>query len=108
MATPAPETGFPASPKILKAGLVLLDPLTGQTQNIIVLQYNPDQLQRTLQVQASSGEGGERSEALRLKGPPVETIKIEAEIDATDQLEIPTTTRPRCRSASFRSSPCSS
>jgi hypothetical protein len=89
MATPAPETGFPASPQILKAGLVLLDPLTGQPQNIIVLQYNPDQLQRTLQVQASSGEGGERSEALRLKGPPIETIKIEAEIDATDQLADP-------------------
>src|SRR4029078_3916905 len=29
------------------------------------------------------------SEALRLTGPPVETLKIDAEIDATDQLEIP-------------------
>lgn len=89
MTTPALDTGFPASPQILKAGLVLLDALTGQTQNIIVLQYNPDQLHRTLQVQASSGEGGERSEALRLKGPPIETIKLEAEIDATDQLADP-------------------
>ena len=34
-------------------------------------------------------EGGDRSEALRLTGPPVETIKLEAEIDATDQLEFP-------------------
>ena len=25
--------------------------------------------------------------ALRIRGPPVETIKLEAEIDATDQLE---------------------
>jgi hypothetical protein len=32
------------------------------------------------------GENAERSEALRLKGPPVETIKLEAEIDATDQI----------------------
>lgn len=86
---PAPDTGFPASPQILKAGLVLLDPVTGTQRRIIVLQYNPDQLHRTLQVQASAGEGGERSEALRLKGPPVETIKLEAEIDATDQLEDP-------------------
>ena len=86
---PAPDTGFPASPQILKAGLVLLDPVTGTTRKIIVLQYNPDQLHRSLQVQATSGEGGERSEALRLKGPPVETIKLEAEIDATDQLEDP-------------------
>jgi hypothetical protein len=82
-------TTFPASPQILKAGLVLLDPVTFATQRIVVLQYNPDQLQRTLQVQGVGGEGGERSEALRLKGPPVETIKIEAEIDATDQLELP-------------------
>ncbi|MGB3062588.1 MAG: hypothetical protein WBE17_22900, partial [Anaerolineae bacterium] len=28
------------------------------------------------------------SEALRLKGPPVETIKLEVEIDAADQLEM--------------------
>src|SRR6185437_13825257 len=29
------------------------------------------------------------SAVLRLKGPPVETLKLEAEIDATDQLEFP-------------------
>jgi hypothetical protein len=34
-----------------------------------------------------AGEGGDRSEALRLKGPAVETIKLEAEIDATDEME---------------------
>jgi hypothetical protein len=55
-------------------------------QRIIVLQYNPDTLSRSFQIQAVS-EGGDRSEALRLKGPPVETFKVEAEIDATDQLE---------------------
>ena len=58
---------------------------------IIALQYNPDNLSRTLQVQGFGGEGGDRLEALRLKGPPVETIKLEAEIDATDQLEFPNT-----------------
>jgi len=41
-----------------------------------------------LQVQGT-GESGDRSEALRLKGPAVETIKLDAEIDATDQLEFP-------------------
>jgi len=50
------------------------------------LQYNPDTLSRSFQIQAVS-EGSDRSEALRLKGPPVETFKVEAEIDATDQLE---------------------
>ncbi|MGH6644740.1 MAG: hypothetical protein ACRED3_18800, partial [Bradyrhizobium sp.] len=33
--------------------------------------------------------GGERAQPFRLKGPAVETIRLEAEIDATDQLEFP-------------------
>ena len=82
-------TSFPGSPKILKGGLVLIDPVTSAVRRIIVLQYNPDTLSRTLQVQGVGAQEGDRSEALRLKGPPVETIKIEAEIDATDQLELP-------------------
>jgi hypothetical protein len=72
---------------LLKGGLVLLDPGSAAVQRIIVLQYNPDSVSRTLQVQAVSADGGDRSEALRLKAPPIETIKVEAEIDATDQLE---------------------
>lgn len=79
--------GAPGSPLLLKAGLLLFDPVTLVLLRTIVLQYNPDQLTRTLQVQAASGEGGDRSEALRLKGPPVETFKLEADIDATDQIE---------------------
>ena len=55
---------------------------------IIVLQYNPDSLSRTLKIKGVE-EGGDRSEALRLTGPPVETFKLDAEIDATDQLEVP-------------------
>ena len=81
-------TGLTQSPRILKAGLVLVDPGSGQVQRIISLQYNPDSLTRTLQVQGA-GEGAERSEALRLKGPAIETLKLEAEIDAADQLEFP-------------------
>ena len=82
-------TTFPNSPRLLKGGIVLIDPETSAVERIIRLQYNPDSLSRTLQVQGVSAEGGDRSEALRLKGPPVETIKLEAEIDATDQLEFP-------------------
>jgi hypothetical protein len=82
-------TTFPGSPRILKAGLVLLDPDTSAVERIIVLQYNPDTLTRTLQVQGAGAESGDHIEALRLKGPPVETIKLDAEIDATDQLELP-------------------
>src|SRR4051794_4360491 len=79
--------GSVLNPQILKAGIVLLDPITTEFSSVVVLQYNPDQLSRTLQVQATTGESGNRSEALRLKGAPVETFKLEAEIDATDQLE---------------------
>jgi hypothetical protein len=80
-------TTFPSSPKLLKGGIILLNPQTGSVQRIIALQYNPDTLSRTLQVKGV-GESSDRSEALRLKGPPVETIKLDAEIDATDQLEM--------------------
>jgi hypothetical protein len=84
-------SGFPGSPRILKGGLVLLDPVSFAVVpgGIIVLQYNPDTLSRTLKIKGAE-EGGDRSEALRLTGPPVETIKLDVEIDATDQLENPT------------------
>lgn len=82
-------TTFPNSPRLLKGGIVLINPDTGTVQRRIALQYNPDTLSRTLQVKGVGGEGGDRSEALRLTGPPVETIKLDAEIDATDQLEFP-------------------
>ena len=84
-------TTSPDSPKILKGGLVLLDPVTSVVLRVIVLQYNPDSLSRTLAAQKATADasgGGDRTEVLRLKGPPVETLKLEAEIDATDQLEV--------------------
>jgi hypothetical protein len=80
-------SGFSNSPKLLKGGIVLIDPVTSSVRRIIALQYNPDSISRTLQVQGVGAESGDRSEALRLKGPPVETVKVEAEMDATDQLE---------------------
>jgi hypothetical protein len=81
-------SSFPRSPKTLQGGLVLIDNTTGVVQQIIALQYNPDTLTRSLQIKGVTGESGDHIEALRLKGPPVETIKLEAEIDATDQLEV--------------------
>lgn len=81
-------TGFTRSPPLVKGGLVLLDPVTGALLRAIALQYNPDSLTRSLQLQGA-GDGADRLEALRLKGPPVETLRLEAELDATDQLEFP-------------------
>lgn len=82
-------TTFPRTPRVLHGGMVLLDPDTSTVLRVIPLQYNPETLTRSLQPLGLGGEGGDRLEALRLKGPPVETIKLDAELDAADQLEFP-------------------
>jgi hypothetical protein len=82
-------SSFPGSPKIIKGGLVLVDAETANVLRIISLQYNSDSLTRTLQVQTAGGSANDRVEPVRFKGPAVETFKLEADIDATDQLEFP-------------------
>lgn len=81
----------PLSPRLVKGGIVTMDPDTSVVKSVIALQYNPDTLSRTLQIQSlPGGTDGVRVDVLRLRGPAVETIKVEAELDATDQLEFPT------------------
>ncbi|WP_322819879.1 hypothetical protein [Chloroflexus sp.] len=75
-------TTFPRSPRLLKGALVSFD-LPNPQPAVIIFQYNPDTLSRTLEAQT----GSEGSDALRIKGAPVETIKLDVELDATDQLE---------------------
>jgi hypothetical protein len=80
----------PISPRLVKGGIVIMDSVTSTVKSVIALQYNPDSLSRTLQVQAvAGGQDGTRVDVLRLRGPAVETIKLDAELDATDQLEFP-------------------
>ncbi|MFO0979789.1 MAG: hypothetical protein U0996_25545 [Planctomycetaceae bacterium] len=80
----------PRSPKLIKGGIVLMDSSSGAVLRVIALQYNPHSLTRSLQAQwYEPQQGGDKGERLRIKGPPVETIKLEAEIDATDGLEHP-------------------
>jgi hypothetical protein len=64
-------------------GLDILNPLA----SVIVFQYNPDTMTRRLQAQTLGGGEGDRTEAYRLKGAPIENISLDVEIDATDQLE---------------------
>jgi hypothetical protein len=80
-------SSFPGSPRLLKGAIALLDPKTGKVQQILPLQYNPDSLTRSLKIKGVGGDSGDHIEALRLTGPPTETIKVDAEIDATDNLE---------------------
>ncbi|WP_255954121.1 hypothetical protein [Streptomyces odontomachi] len=90
-------TTYPNISKPIRSGLVLIDPDRGTPQRIIVLQFNPDSLERSIAPQTAgtssdSGGGGsgsgDRNEALRLKGPAEETWKFTAEIDSTDQLDV--------------------
>jgi hypothetical protein len=83
-------TSFPNSPQLIKGGLIVLAPGGGPVQRMIELQYNPETISRSYQVQGVGGDGGgERAQPFRLKGPAIESIKLDAEIDATDQLEHP-------------------
>lgn len=76
---------FPGSPKVMKGAVVGLDPFN-PLASVVVFQYNPHTLSRTLTAQTAGG-GADRGEALRLTGPPEETISLDVEVDATDQLE---------------------
>jgi len=79
-------TSFSRTPRLMKGAIVGLDPLN-PVASVTVFQYNPDTMTRTLAAQTTGGEGSERAEPMRLKGAAVETIGIEVEVDATDQLE---------------------
>jgi hypothetical protein len=79
-------TTFPASPRLLKGAIVGLDK-NNPLASVVVFQYNPDTMTRRLEARAAGSDTGDRSESLRLIGPPKETITLSLEIDATDQLE---------------------
>jgi hypothetical protein len=85
---------FPRSPKLLKGALVVFDSQKpGPPPRVIVFQYNPEQLTRSLAHRAAPPEpsnvGGAREDVFRVLGPPVETINLSVVLDATDQLEEP-------------------
>lgn len=78
-------TTFPQSPAPQRGSFIAIDQ-TNSTQTVINFQYNPETLTRKLTPQVVTGTH-DRNEALRLKGPPQETISVVIEIDAADQLE---------------------
>jgi hypothetical protein len=85
---------FPNSPRLLKGALVAYESqFLGPVPNVIVFQYNPEQLSRTLSHRAAPPEtsnvGGAREDVLRVQGPPVETTNLTVVLDATDQLAEP-------------------
>src|SRR5262245_35160681 len=85
---------FPRSPKLLKGALVVFQSQKiGPPPSVIVFQYNPDQLSRSLAHRSAppdaSSVGGAQEDVFRVLGPPVETITLSVELDAADQLEQP-------------------
>lgn len=76
------------SPRLIKGAIVGFD-LFNPLASVIVFQYNPDTMTRTLAAQTSGGRsaGAGRAEPLRLTGAPQEDMTLQVEIDATDQLE---------------------
>lgn len=78
-------SGLTRSPKLLKGALVGVD-IANPVASVVPFQYNPHAVTRTLKPKGSSGDGA-RAEAQRLTGPPDEEIKMDVELDATDQLE---------------------
>lgn len=72
-------------PRILKGALVTIAP-GGGAPDIVAFGYNPASLKRSLQPQTAGGETQDRSGTVRFTGPPVQTITVEIDIDATDAL----------------------
>jgi hypothetical protein len=84
-------SSFPRSPRIVKGAIVSFD-LPSPIPQVIIFQYNPETLTRSLYPQGrrtSEEEEGDRAETSRLKGAPIESISLDVSLDATDQLEHP-------------------
>ena len=84
------DDSFPNSPRLQKGALIGLDS-GNPLRSIITFQYNPETLSRTLRARTipAGGTGGEAApgEAVRLSGPPEESLKLEIVLDATDRME---------------------
>jgi hypothetical protein len=73
-------------PKLVKGAILTFGSDTS-VGNVIIFQYNPSALSRTLTPAYIGGAEGDRAEGVRFQGAPVETIGLTMQIDAVDQLE---------------------
>jgi hypothetical protein len=77
-------TDFPRSPRLQRGAIVGIDkgnPLA----SVIIFQYNPAKMTR--KITFGNNSDGKTPEVNRTSGAPQETITLDIEIDATDQLE---------------------
>jgi hypothetical protein len=89
-------TGYSRSPLLLKGALVeFSERFIGPVPNVIVFQYNPESLTRSLEVwDPSARDGAEATPgvppaaaATAQPADPPETFSLALELDATDELE---------------------
>jgi len=78
----------PLSPRLIKGAIVALDPFN-LLASVIIFQYNPAELSRSLSPQASAlPETDTPRDVQRLTGPPRESISLSVTVDAADQLAV--------------------
>jgi hypothetical protein len=80
---------FPGSPRLLKGALAVFETSLPVPTNLIVFQYNPESLSRSLDQRAAYENpwvtaGDSDTPVL----PPTETFNMSVELDATDQLAV--------------------
>ena len=88
-------SAFPRRPRVLKGALVAYaSALLGPVPNVIVFQYNPDTVTRTVRHRTRAPAGSEAGgraragEPIRVTGPPQESLSLTITLDATDKLEV--------------------
>src|SRR5262245_52712641 len=82
----------PNRPNFLKGALVVYESQqAGPPPRVIVFQYNPDQVKRTLERRAPESKGStpNKEDLNRSIGPPLETFSLSVVLDAADQLAEP-------------------
>jgi hypothetical protein len=90
-------TGYSRAPKLLKGALIeFSERIIGPIPNVIIFQYNPESMTRTLEVwnQASDASGAGTSasnDTSHTSQPfdPPESFTLTLELDAADELETP-------------------
>lgn len=77
---------FPGTPRTLRGAIVAVDP-RAPLSRLVMFQYNPDSVVRTLTPRGAAGGQAGPADAHRIWGAPTEQITMTLEIDATDRLE---------------------
>jgi hypothetical protein len=84
---------FPGRPWLLKGALVVFGAPVALPTNIIIFQYNPETMTRTLKQPGADDSGGaggvclNAGDTANVLQSPVESYSLTVELDATDQIE---------------------